>query len=197
METIREIRRRKGWSQADLARESGIGQDTISGIETGRHNPRPSTLRKIAQAFDVEVEDLFPKAEAPSPHNTRRSVGLTELLREHGLTQLATDQDTWERHVAVLDLEDAMDEYRELVREREDFRAIIRGSKWLGSSNPEERRQLNAQLRRRFMDRLNDVTEKYNDLIRERVAELSDEEAEALVETYSRQMEIALGGGHY
>ena len=70
MDTVKEIRRRKGWSQKDLAEESGVGQDTISGIESGRHEPRPSTLRKLADALDVEVADFFrepavPLAEAP------------------------------------------------------------------------------------------------------------------------------------
>jgi transcriptional regulator with XRE-family HTH domain len=70
VDTVKEIRRRKGWSQKDLAEESGVGQDTISGIESGRHEPRPSTLRKLADALDVEVADFFrepavPLAEAP------------------------------------------------------------------------------------------------------------------------------------
>jgi transcriptional regulator with XRE-family HTH domain len=70
VDAVKEIRRRKGWSQKDLAEESGVGQDTISGIESGRHEPRPSTLRKLADALDVEVADFFrepavPLAEAP------------------------------------------------------------------------------------------------------------------------------------
>jgi len=73
VDTVKEIRRRKGWSQKDLAEESGVGQDTISGIESGRHEPRPSTLRKLADALDVEVADFFrepavPLAEAPEGH---------------------------------------------------------------------------------------------------------------------------------
>lgn len=59
METLRELRRRKGLSQKDLAKKAGIGQDSISGIESGRHEARPSTLRKLAGALDVEVTDFF------------------------------------------------------------------------------------------------------------------------------------------
>ena len=65
MEALKELRRRKGLSQKDLAEVSGIGQDTISGIESGRHEARPSTLRKLAEALDVEVADFFPKSPAP------------------------------------------------------------------------------------------------------------------------------------
>jgi len=43
----------------DLSKQAGVGQDTISTIEAGNHEPRPSTLRKLARAFGVEVADLF------------------------------------------------------------------------------------------------------------------------------------------
>jgi len=68
VDTVRLWRRRKGWTQTDLAREAGVHLETISGIESGRHEPRPSTLQKLAHAFGVEVEELFdgPKAEAPT-----------------------------------------------------------------------------------------------------------------------------------
>jgi transcriptional regulator with XRE-family HTH domain len=65
VDAVKEIRRRKGWSQKDLAEESGVGQDTISGIESGRHEPRPSTLRKLADALDVEVADFFREPAVP------------------------------------------------------------------------------------------------------------------------------------
>jgi putative transcriptional regulator len=70
LDTLKEFRRQKGWSQKDLADEAGVGQDTISGIESRRHEPRPSTLRKLAEALGVQVADFFrepalPKAEAP------------------------------------------------------------------------------------------------------------------------------------
>jgi transcriptional regulator with XRE-family HTH domain len=65
-------RLRKGWSQRDLARETGVNADTISGIETGQHEPRPSTLRKLAKGLNIEVADFFqeptrPKVSAAPP----------------------------------------------------------------------------------------------------------------------------------
>jgi transcriptional regulator with XRE-family HTH domain len=67
---LKEERLRKGWSQRDLSRETGVNADTISGIETGQHEPRPSTLRRLTEGLGIEVRDLFaepalPKAEAP------------------------------------------------------------------------------------------------------------------------------------
>jgi transcriptional regulator with XRE-family HTH domain len=85
VEILREFRRQKGWSQKDLADASGVGQDTISGIERGQHEPRPSTLRKLAEALDVEVADFFrepavPLGEAPGAGPPRVS---RERLQEH------------------------------------------------------------------------------------------------------------------
>ena len=80
MDIVKEIRRRKGWSQKELAEESGVGQDTISGIESGRHEPRPSTLRKLANALDVEVADFFREPAVPLTE-TPRGVGESLLER--------------------------------------------------------------------------------------------------------------------
>lgn len=71
MEELRRIRKLRGLSQVDLAALSGVSQYTITEVETGRREPRPSTLRKLAEALDVEVADFFrepetPKALAPS-----------------------------------------------------------------------------------------------------------------------------------
>jgi transcriptional regulator with XRE-family HTH domain len=65
VESVRRIRLERGWSQQDLADKSGVGQDTISGIESGRHEPRPSTLRKLARALEVEVADFFREPASP------------------------------------------------------------------------------------------------------------------------------------
>lgn len=74
---LKEERQLRGWSQRDLARETGVNTDTISGIETGQHEPRPSTLRKLAEGLGIEVRDLFmdsalPKAPAREAGPPRR-----------------------------------------------------------------------------------------------------------------------------
>ncbi len=59
MDSLRQIRLQKGWSQQDLADKAGVGQDTISSIESGRREPHPSTLRKLAAALGVQVPEFF------------------------------------------------------------------------------------------------------------------------------------------
>ena len=66
MRELREIRLRRGLSQADLSAVTGVAEFTISEIESGkRANPRPSTLRKLAQALGVEVADLYGEIDNP------------------------------------------------------------------------------------------------------------------------------------
>ncbi len=84
MRELREIRLRRGLSQADLSAMTGVAEFTISEIESGkRANPRPSTLRKLAQALKVEVADLYggfdsPLGEAPPSQEKLFNNGILE-----------------------------------------------------------------------------------------------------------------------
>ena len=56
-ERVRSLRWRKGLSQEELALEAGISAGVISMAESGRR-PHPGTLRKLAAALEVDVEEL-------------------------------------------------------------------------------------------------------------------------------------------
>lgn len=61
---IMQIRSQKGMSQRQLSERSGIAGSYLSRIENRHIEPRPKTLRKIAEALGVPVSDLF--QERPS-----------------------------------------------------------------------------------------------------------------------------------
>jgi putative transcriptional regulator len=64
---LKEVRELHGWSQAKLAEEAGVSRDSISNYETGHREAWPATSKKLADALDVEIEDLTrPKVSAPS-----------------------------------------------------------------------------------------------------------------------------------
>lgn len=52
---IRETRLKKGLTQRELGERSGIAEPTIRKYELGKLNPKISTLKKIADALDVDV----------------------------------------------------------------------------------------------------------------------------------------------
>ncbi len=56
---LKKIRIREGFSQSQLAFESGISLSQIARIETARINPTLSTVFVIARTLNVPLADLF------------------------------------------------------------------------------------------------------------------------------------------
>jgi transcriptional regulator with XRE-family HTH domain len=80
MDRLAELREKHALTLRELAEISGVAADTINQIELGHRKARPSTLRKLAKALDVEVRELFEepalsgKAEGPlSPEWARKA----------------------------------------------------------------------------------------------------------------------------
>ena len=59
---LRDLRKRRLLTQEQLAARSGVGIATIVRVERNQVEPRGSTIRKLAEALDVEPEELV-KAE--------------------------------------------------------------------------------------------------------------------------------------
>ncbi len=53
------LRRRRALAVRDLSARSGVGTSTINRLELGRQLARPSTVRKLAAALDVDPEALM------------------------------------------------------------------------------------------------------------------------------------------
>ena len=56
---LRELREARFLSQQDLATKAGIARSTVIGIESGRRQPTWQTLRKLADALQVEPGKLM------------------------------------------------------------------------------------------------------------------------------------------
>lgn len=67
-ENLRRLRVEAFLSQAELARQAGVGEATIARIEIGRQLPHAKTVRKLASALGAE-----PKALVPSPASLKAS----------------------------------------------------------------------------------------------------------------------------
>jgi DNA-binding XRE family transcriptional regulator len=63
MRRLKELRQLRALSQEELAEESGVGRATISRIERGETGAHGRTLRRLAKALGVGVEELV-KVEA-------------------------------------------------------------------------------------------------------------------------------------
>jgi len=77
MDRLAELREQRALTLRELSKTSGVSPDTINQIELGHRKARPSTLRKLARALDVDISDFFepeemdahPKARGPLPRN--------------------------------------------------------------------------------------------------------------------------------
>ncbi len=56
---IKHLRKQKSWTQQDLADRLEIKRSLIGSYEEGRADPRISTLLKIAEVFNLSMDDLI------------------------------------------------------------------------------------------------------------------------------------------
>jgi transcriptional regulator with XRE-family HTH domain len=99
MDRLAELRERRALTLRELSEMSGVAADTINQIELGHRKPRPSTLRKLARALEVDVKEFYAepilagKAEAPqetgqpeverSAHDIARAAAWREFEKDH------------------------------------------------------------------------------------------------------------------
>ena len=65
------MRRRRGLTQAALARQAGTSQPVISAYEAGRRDPTYSTLRRLVAAAgeDLEISAHTAGSDLPAPRD--------------------------------------------------------------------------------------------------------------------------------
>ncbi|MBD2038843.1 helix-turn-helix domain-containing protein [Leptolyngbya sp. FACHB-321] len=56
---LKELRQLHQWSQSDLARELGVSRQAVNGFESGKFDPSLDMAFKIANLFQVAIEDVF------------------------------------------------------------------------------------------------------------------------------------------
>lgn len=66
-EWVRQQRTQHQWTQADLARESGLYRSLINNIENGVSESAPKTLSALARAFGFDAQYLFELVELLPP----------------------------------------------------------------------------------------------------------------------------------
>ena len=56
---VKQYRKAARMTQSQLAERSGVSRQTISDIETGKHDPTISVALLLARALGVKVDNLF------------------------------------------------------------------------------------------------------------------------------------------
>jgi transcriptional regulator with XRE-family HTH domain len=55
---LKELRNKKGWSQATLAAKLGVTREYLARLEGGRHDPPLSTVERLAKILGVRIAKL-------------------------------------------------------------------------------------------------------------------------------------------
>ena len=55
---LRQLRERRALRQEDLAALAGVGKNTVNRIEKNRTEPHMTTVRKLAEALEVDPAEL-------------------------------------------------------------------------------------------------------------------------------------------
>lgn len=56
---LKELRARHNLNQSELAKKAGISRQTVSLIERGDYSPSVALALRLAQIFEVSVEEVF------------------------------------------------------------------------------------------------------------------------------------------
>jgi transcriptional regulator with XRE-family HTH domain len=81
---------RRNWSQADLARKSGLNRAVISKILSDKSDPSPESCKALAKALDTPIEEIYRAAGLLPPKSAKDD--LVELIT-HLAIQLPTDEE--------------------------------------------------------------------------------------------------------
>jgi transcriptional regulator with XRE-family HTH domain len=155
---IRRMREGKGWSQAELAVYSGSSQPTVNQIESGKRNPSTATLVKLAKALEVEVADLFPKAQSSlftqPPREAAEEESILQQLEEAlssvgaPTRRLSLPREKFEALYENLTRAEVIELNKSLSRERELLKPLL--WQWRTMPPSEERDRLIALWRESF-----------------------------------------------
>jgi len=84
---IKELRKKYNLTQAHLAEMVNVDDKHISCIESGKNFPSPELLSRFANAFKVEVKDLFEFYHLQEENNLKESIiKMLNKLDSHELT---------------------------------------------------------------------------------------------------------------
>ncbi|MAY20510.1 MAG: transcriptional regulator [Erythrobacteraceae bacterium] len=56
---LKVLRAERDWSQQDLAERLGVSRQSVNAIEKGRYDPSLPLAFKIADVFELAIEEIF------------------------------------------------------------------------------------------------------------------------------------------
>ncbi|HBL06461.1 MAG TPA: XRE family transcriptional regulator [Clostridium sp.] len=121
-EFLRSLREKNNLTLKELADKSGVGPSTISDIETGTStNPRMGTLKKLADALDISVNDFFNDSENKTSASSKELTSKDYKDISKDLDNIMKKLDNQEDGPRYFDGDELDDENRELFKDALEF----------------------------------------------------------------------------
>lgn len=94
---ITEWRRAKGLKQGNLALKLGMSAAQLCRLEKARHMPTFQTLRRLADALDIDIQDLTrrPDGQAPDANDPGEVAEPKTAFVEDGLRTMFVEEETY------------------------------------------------------------------------------------------------------
>ena len=61
---VKELRKKRGWTQGELGERLGISRQSVHSIETGKYDPSLPLAFRIADVFGASLDKIFDKTDA-------------------------------------------------------------------------------------------------------------------------------------
>ena len=65
---LKLLRAERSWSQGSLAHKLEVSRQSVNAIETGRYDPSLPLAFRIAELFDLPIEEIF---VSPARHSSK------------------------------------------------------------------------------------------------------------------------------
>lgn len=62
---LRVLRAERNWSQQDLADRLEVSRQSVNAIETGKYDPSLPLAFRIADVFEMKIEEIFLRQVTP------------------------------------------------------------------------------------------------------------------------------------
>ena len=66
LNNLKVLRAMRSWSQQDLAEKLEVSRQSVNAIETGKYDPSLPLAFRIAELFDLPIEEIFTSPSKPS-----------------------------------------------------------------------------------------------------------------------------------
>lgn len=189
---LKEERKRAGLSQDKLAQRIGMTGDNVARLERLEHEPRFSTVEKLAQALGVEPEDLV---DDPAELHSKKGSALSNLsvrywLRERGAERFSYADRTYVQERIVPAKEGGVDallgELDALTGEYRAIKDALRQTSRLPRAVHQRRKELRRDASRAYWRRVRYIDTTVYRLLEE-APEVSDEAIEERRERYDQR----------